>query len=418
MTRELTALHKLGLILGLFTLGTYNTVITKVLFTTKSIGKDGLEASFVKPAFGNWTMFFGMALALVAYRCQQKRAVAKNGPGAEALLDAGKEAAPSMRQYLLIGIPASFDLVAMGLSLVGIILIPASIWQMLRGAEIIFAALLTRSVLGTKLCGFHWFGVFLAMVGLAAVSIATILGSNEAAVSDGDGEAAAATGDGGQNLVLVGIALTLGSQVITAAQIIAEEKLLTDLDMDALLIVGVEGVWGFVLMTVVVYPLLWFLPGPDHGHAEDIVDTWFLVKNSWLVQLIAVADVVSCLTYNIVGMKVTESMSGVMRTMLEATRTLMVWVFNLSWHYFVNPASPFGEAWTRWSYLELVGFVFLLLGQATYSATLRWPGLSYPSEATAAVYRSPAAMLATNTFPTPHGIPAAARMRGRTDSLG
>lgn len=420
--RPISAFQKFTLISGLFILGTYNTVITKVLFTTESVGKDGVLRPFVKPAFGNWTMFLGMSLSLIAYRCSKPKST-QVAMGESLLQEQKQGGATSWRSVLLIGIPASFDLVAMGLSLVGIILIPASIWQMLRGAEIIFAALLTRTVLGTQLARFHWFGVFLAMVGIAFVSVATIAAPAPAVPAEGgDGGEAAGTQD--NSMVILGIALTLGSQVITAAQIITEEKLLTDLNMDALLIVGVEGIWGFALMTLVVYPILVLMPGPDHGHGEDVVDTWYQLKNSWLVQLIAVADVVSCLTYNIVGMKVTESMSGVMRTMLEATRTLMVWVFNLGWHYLINPRSPFGESWTNWSYLELVGFFFLFLGQVTYSAMLKWPGIEYPIEADAPVYSSPAAMLATNAFPSPHGIPAAvrmaspntARMRCRTNS--
>merc|ERR1740121_2832668 len=103
------------------------------------------------------------------------------------------------------------------------------------------------------------------MIGIGAVSVATLL----APAPEVPGEDGAGPGSDNSSLVLLGVVLTLGSQVITAAQIITEEKLLTDLNMDALLIVGVEGVWGFVLMTVVVYPILWYLPGPDHGHAED-----------------------------------------------------------------------------------------------------------------------------------------------------
>ena len=55
-----------------------------------------------------------------------------------------------------------------------------------------------------------------------------------------------------------------------------------DVDLPAVEIIGYEGLWGVLMMVVVVYPTLWFLPGPDHGHAEDIVDTLTLVKNSHL----------------------------------------------------------------------------------------------------------------------------------------
>jgi len=235
-----------------------------------------------------------------------------------------------------------------------------------------------------------------------AVSVATLASSGDHGSEDTS--AASATSTKSSSLVVVGIALTLGSQVITAVQIILEEHFLTDSGMEPLLIVGVEGLWGFFFMTFVIYPILWLCPGPDHGHAEDVVDTAYLLQNSWIVQAIAVADLVSCLVYNIVGMKLTAAMSGVMRTMLEATRTLMVWIFNLGWHYFVNPNSMFGEAWTTWSYLELFGFALLILGQATYGAKLKFPGLYYPPDDPSSVhgFTSPAAVLA-GVMQTPAG---------------
>lgn len=374
--------YKILLIFGLFFIGTYNTVITKVLFTAQSIGKDGKPELFLKPAFGNWTMFLGMMFSLIAYRFKSRRTLLAedNGAGAgQALLE--KPQTFSRNSYLLVGIPASFDLVAMGLSLVGIILIPASIWQMLRGAQIVFAALFTRVFLRRELCGFHWLGVVIAVLGVGVVSWATVQGNEDNS----------STTNSATHLVLIGILVTLFSQVITAAQIIVEERLLTDVKMDPMLICGLEGCWGFFLMSFIVYPLLWLLPGADHGHAEDVVDTYYLVKNSGLVLFIAVADAVSCLMYNIICLKMTESFTGVFRTMLEATKTLTVWLFNLVWHYCVNPNSRFGEPWNMWSYLELVGFLLLLLGQVTYSAKLKWPGFSYPPESAEMVETSPVA---------------------------
>ena len=33
-------------------------------------------------------------------------------------------------------------------------------------------------------------------------------------------------------------------------------------------IIGFEGIWGVLVMVVLVYPALWLIPGPDHGHQE------------------------------------------------------------------------------------------------------------------------------------------------------
>ena len=34
------------------------------------------------------------------------------------------------------------------------------------------------------------------------------------------------------------------------------------------------------MMLVIVYPALYFIPGDDHGHQEDIVDTMVMFSNS------------------------------------------------------------------------------------------------------------------------------------------
>lgn len=366
------------LILLFFLLGTSNTIVTKVIFTLTGTGENGDVKPFHKPAFGNWNMFFGMALVAFPYawKQRQERRRAMNPDYSRRMLSgeqATTESANFSKQVRLIAWPAIFDIVGTGLSLVGIILIPASVWQMLRGAEIIFAAVLTITVMGKRLYAFHWLGVLFAMVGICAVSLATILGGKHSTASEDDAGAAAA-----QRMVTLGVGVTLLSQLVQAAQIIAEEKLLVDLDMDPLLVVTVEGFWGLGLMSLLVYPALAILPGGDEGVMEDPMDTVHMISSSQAIQFFVVMDFLSCAVYNVLGQHITKEMSGMMRVMLEATRTMCVWVFNLSWFYFVDSQSPFGEAWTHWSYLEAVGFAFLILGQMTYGEKLSWPGFEYP----------------------------------------
>lgn len=374
----MSANQRLILILMFFLLGTSNTIVTKVIFTLQGHGLEAGEKPFHKPAFGNWNMFFGMTLVLGAWKCSQRR---KQGAAMNAdlgsmknlLIAEEREATSFKKQSMMVAMPAIFDIFGTGLSLIGIILIPASVWQMLRGAEIIFAALLTVLVLKRPLFCFHWLGVFFALVGISCVSAATIMGT---AVSPDADDAGAA------HLVAIGVAVTLLSQVVQAAQIIAEERLLVDFDLDPLLVVSVEGVWGMLIMSFIICPALYFAPGSDNGRAEDSVDTAAMISSNSIIQFFVVMDFLSCAVYNVLGQQITKEMSGMMRVMLEATRTMCVWVFNLGWHYMVNPNSIFGEAWTTWSYLEAVGFLFLILGQMTYGEKIRWTclGLRYPTE--------------------------------------
>merc|ERR1711964_801650 len=70
-------------------------------------------------------------------------------------------------------------------------------------------------------------------------------------------------------------------------------------------------------------------------------------------------------------MLVTHSLSAGHNTMVEASRTAVIWGVDLAIHHFL-PNSPYGEVWNSWSVVQLLGFVLLVLGQATYSEVLTW----------------------------------------------
>ena len=76
------------------------------------------------------------------------------------------------------------------------------------------------------------------------------------------------------------------AQVIQAAQIVAEERLLKHVNMPGTLIVGYEGVWGVLIMCLIVFPLLRYLPGSDYGDSqENTLDTLTMIENSTNIQI-------------------------------------------------------------------------------------------------------------------------------------
>jgi drug/metabolite transporter (DMT)-like permease len=381
-------------VLALFITGSANTILTKVLLTTQAVGEDGKMETFQKPFFGTFNMFFAMALVMIVHWAS--KATSRN----QHMIDLDKKLLPdekreqeepqqasTTKKLLLTAPPAFLDLVAMILMLIGMLFLPASIWQMLRGANIIFAAILTIVILRRKLRAYHWVGVSLALVGILIVSAAALSAGGS---DSGDSDSSKSGND-----VAIGVGIVIFAQVIQATQIILEEELLNDLGMEPMLVVGVEGLWGLLFMCVIM-PILMFLPGSDNGHVEDSVDTYRFLMNSSSAQAVVVAYMVSVATYNVSGMMVTQSLTGVMRVMLEATRTLTIWIFNLFWHYSVDSKSKFGEEWTNWSYLQAAGFLVLIIGQATYGRKIEWPCLSYdePEPPAEELFASPGAVRA------------------------
>eukprot|EP00933_Yihiella_yeosuensis_P066366 TRINITY_DN70615_c0_g1_i1.p1 TRINITY_DN70615_c0_g1~~TRINITY_DN70615_c0_g1_i1.p1 ORF type:complete len:425 (-),score=42.86 TRINITY_DN70615_c0_g1_i1:60-1334(-) len=396
--------------------GTLNTITTKIQFTLTSIGMDGKEEDFRKPWFGTFNMLFAMSLVLLVERvfsflasciCGFQQTMSAQE---EALMFCAPPSKLSRRQkIILVAYPAAFDLAATALACTGIMFIPASVWQMLRGATIIFATLFSITFLKKKMLCFNWIGVLICVVGVTIVGLASILGT----------ESESGTQYKDTKLVVFGIVLTLLGQVVQAAQVIAEEYLMKDVDLPAVEIVGWEGIWGVLMMVLFIYPLLYVLPGPDHGHREDVFDTLVLFRNNSEIQLVVTLYLFSCGTFNLAGIAVTGALSGVHRMMLDASRTVVIWAFGLFVHYRVDSSSKFGEEWNSHSYLQLVGFFILLTGQAIYGEIIKIPGIQYPEpleEKDVQIFASPTAEL--NMIMSPGSqLGERRRMKSRDDIL-
>lgn len=347
--------------------GTVNTLTTKMQFATSSINSDGHLVPFSKPWFATFNMLAAMALVGIVDKCIRTCCPADNLTPDSQYVALGKDESMSYKKkVMLVSFPAGFDLLATGFSCIGMLYIPASIWQMLKGGSIIFCGIFSVTFLKRKLYAFSWLGLILVVCGLALVGLSSVLGT-------------AATGDSGDaSSLYMGMGFVMAGQVVQAAQVICEEWLMKDVDLPGMQIVGWEGIWGTLMMIFVVYPLLFVLPGDDHGHQEDIVDTLVMVKNSMPLAGLVGVYLISCGSFNASGIAVTGALSATHRMMMDASRTSVIWVCALLVHYHIDPSSTLGEAWTSYSYLQLVGFLILVVGQAVYGEIIKVPGLYYP----------------------------------------
>lgn len=370
-----------GAVAAMLLTGTVNTLATKIQFKIESANMDGVVMEFHKPWFGSFNMLFAMAVVGLVdklYRSLCGERVLKP-EGDVCLLDVDADGSKPQLSYakkvLFVSVPACLDLLATAACCIGIMYIPASVWQMLRGSALIFAAILSVMFLKRKLLGFNYFGLFLCVVGISFVGLANLLApSVDVASSD--------KSDKGDDVVMVmfGMSIVLVGQILQAAQVIAEEWLMKDVDLPALVVVGWEGVWGIIMFIFIVYPVLYLLDGSDRGHQEDPFDTWVMIRNSGPLMTCVVTYIISCGTFNASGIAVTASLSGVHRMMLDASRTIAIWSFGLAVHYGYDENSKFGEVWNSYSYIQIIGFCILVSGQAIYGGVLRVPFCEYPAE--------------------------------------
>lgn len=103
---------------------------------------------------------------------------------------------------------------------VGLSLTFASSFQMFRGAVIIFVALLSVAFLQRRLGAREWTGISIIVVGLAMVGAADMMSGDTSKYSRND--------------IITGDLLILTAQIITAVQMVYEEKFVAGMDIPAL----------------------------------------------------------------------------------------------------------------------------------------------------------------------------------------
>jgi drug/metabolite transporter (DMT)-like permease len=65
----------------------------------------------------------------------------------------------SLKETMLLAIPSFFDLIATILMNIGLLSVTASVYQMMRGAEMLFAALFAVTFLKRHLNKYHYLGI-------------------------------------------------------------------------------------------------------------------------------------------------------------------------------------------------------------------------------------------------------------------
>ena len=387
MSGNITFAKRALVIAGMLFFGTCTVVVQKFLFEQTAQGRDIYgEHKFNKPWFQTNSMFIGMFLALLVYEIQQcfarrssntqsnfqSESVASLSETNEA---SGKKQATHKKMYFVVAAPACCDLLATSLMNIGLLYINASVWQMLRGSMVLFSSIFCAFILKRPHYPYMWWSVLLIVIALGVVGFASV-------ASTGVGKAGVSTGK-----VVMAIFLTIGSQLIQASQIVIEEFLMHDLSASPVLIVGLEGMWGTIFTCSIFLPLTQFafpnLPEGEGLH-EDTLDTFIMISNSSILIVFVIGYVIVILAYNVMGMYVTQVTSAVIRTILEGLRTLCIWIVQLCLFYgfqgktYGNHHPDLGEEWTKWSFMELSGFLLLFTGTLLYNRIIEVPVFKYP----------------------------------------
>jgi len=351
--------------------GTVCIIASKALFEGTARGITGEVEPFKPPVYETFIMFFGMVFALPLYLGLElvKRLRARGDAEAQAKLAAEPEV--TLKMLVALCVPAVFDLSSVLFLMAGLMCIPASMWMLLRGGSIVFVALMKQFGLNSPLTPSMWVGVCTIALAVGLVGLSPLFAGDEA------DESASPAAEGGG--ALFGIGLTMAGTFMQSLQYAYEEKVMSgDNPAPPWLLIGMEGLFGSMLTVLVVYPIAGMVPGADHGVFEDVENTFAQLSDSPSLVNLSILFCISVFVLNSFSVLVTFMLSSVWHAILDNFRPITIWATQLVIYSLTDGAH--GEAWTRGSYLQLLGLGVMLLGTAIYNGTIAVPGLGSPED--------------------------------------
>lgn len=359
MSNEITKERALFLAAGMVITGSFNTLSNKWADQTCAAGRypDNITSSdstcpegehvFDHPFVQSFAMFIGEFSCLLVFYLVICRNKSQGKP-----LELPN---PGFNRWVML-MPAICDCLATSLMNIGLNLTYASVFQMLRGSVVIFTGIFSVIFLGRKLYCFHWVGMFFVLCGLALVGMSSMLWP---------------TDDANAKNPTLGNLFVIMAQLVVAGQMVIEEKFVAGYNVPALLAVGLEGFFGFLIVAILV-AAMYYVNAPEplqapglNGRMEDVIDAVTMIGNSAAIAVALGGNVISIAFFNFFGISVTKEMSATTRMVLDSLRTVVIWLvcLALGWEKFL----------LKQGLLQIAGFIVLLSGTCIYNRIITIP---------------------------------------------
>lgn len=323
------------LVLGMLIAGCANSLLTKyqdmqcVSGCTK--GSLSKRENFEQPVWQSLNMFVGEALCLIVIAMRHlnsKRTESVKDVGYSALAqdedgNVQQDAAPIGRPLnaasrLLFAIPSLCDLAGTTAMNVGLILVPVSVYQMSRGALVLWVGVLSVIFLHRKLRAHQWAALVSVVAGVALVGLAGSLAQKKAPSSINDNllrraviAVAEAIDPEDPLRVVAGVLLITGAQIFTATQFVVEEKILSVYHVEPLEAVGLEGAAGLILILMAM-PILHLTLASRSGYFDIPLGFHQIISNGTILGL-SMAICISIAVFNLTGIAITRRVSAAAR---------------------------------------------------------------------------------------------------------
>ncbi|KAI4177019.1 MAG: hypothetical protein LQ343_000499 [Gyalolechia ehrenbergii] len=277
----------------------------------------------------------------------------------------------------LLAMPACCDIAATTLMNVGLLFVAASIYQMTRGALILFVGLFSVLFLHRQIFLYQWSALFIVVLGVAVVGLAGAIAPNPQAqpdprsltetsillLRDASQQLKAAAVSPSALKTVLGVLMIAGAQIFTATQFVLEEWILEKYALEPLKVVGWEGVFGFLITLVGMIGLHLAVGRTEAGRNGyfDMREGWREITHYRIIAVTSVLIMISIGGFNFFGLSITRSVSATARSIIDTCRTLFIWIVSL------------GLGWETFKWLQILGFALLVYGTFLFNDIVRPP---------------------------------------------
>ncbi|KKA28157.1 hypothetical protein TD95_004281 [Thielaviopsis punctulata] len=268
-------------------------------------------------------------------------------------------------RVVLLALPAICDICGTTLMNVGLLLVAASIYQMTRGALVLFVGLFSVIFLRHKLHAFQWLSLAGVVAGVAVVGLAGAIYPDHPrdAVAKAVRSAVEGAPEKTAALAVVGVLLIAGAQIFTATQFVLEEWIMANSPVDPITMVGYEGIFGFLvtLFGMAAMHVVYGQTDAGRGSIFDMAEGWRQMTSSRELVLSSFLIMISIGGFNFFGLSVTRSVSATSRSTIDTCRTLFIWIASLA------------LGWETFKWLQVLGFVLLVYFTFVFNGLVQPP---------------------------------------------
>ncbi|KAK9449304.1 uncharacterized protein V1518DRAFT_373380 [Limtongia smithiae] len=263
------------------------------------------------------------------------------------------------RRIYALALPAFCDICGTTLMNVGLFFTPVSIYQMTRGALVLFVGLFSVVFLHKQLALRQWAALGLVVLGVFIVGLSGVIYAPDVPTELSSME------EGGPVArsflqIAFGVLLIALAQIFTATQFVYEEHLLAKYHLDSMLVVGYEGIFGFAITALIMIVSYIIVGRTDGGHGGffDVPTGIAQIFTHGPVLVSSLAIMLCIGAFNFFGISVTKRVSATARSTIDTCRTLGIWVISIM------------IGWEHFRSLQLIGFALLVYGTLVFNGVM------------------------------------------------